>query len=45
MRIMEQRIKGARFVLLSPAGHFGNRDQPDAFNDAVLQFLAERPRR
>jgi pimeloyl-ACP methyl ester carboxylesterase len=43
MRMMEQKIKGARFVLLSPAGHFGNRDQPDAFNDAVLQFLAELP--
>jgi pimeloyl-ACP methyl ester carboxylesterase len=45
MRTMEQKITGARFVLLSPAGHFGNRDQPEAFNDAVLQFLAERVRR
>jgi pimeloyl-ACP methyl ester carboxylesterase len=44
MRIMEQKIKGSRFVLLSPAGHFGNRDQPDAFNEAVLEFLANRPR-
>jgi pimeloyl-ACP methyl ester carboxylesterase len=41
MRVMEQKIKDARFVLLSPAGHFGNRDQPEAFNDAVLEFLAE----
>jgi pimeloyl-ACP methyl ester carboxylesterase len=40
MRVMEQRVKGARFVLLSPAGHFGNRDQPEAFNRAVLEFLA-----
>jgi pimeloyl-ACP methyl ester carboxylesterase len=45
MRTMEQKIAGARFVLLSPAGHFGNRDQPEAFNDAMLQFLAERARR
>jgi pimeloyl-ACP methyl ester carboxylesterase len=44
MRIMEQKIKGSRFVLLSPAGHFGNRDQPDAFNQAVLEFLENRPR-
>ena len=44
MRIMEQKIKSSRFVLLSPAGHFGNRDQPDAFNDAVLAFLENRPR-
>jgi 3-oxoadipate enol-lactonase len=40
MRVMEQRVKDARFVLLSPAGHFGNRDQPEAFNRAVLEFLA-----
>ncbi len=44
MRIMEQKIKDSRFVLLSPAGHFGNRDQPDAFNEAVLEFLEKRPR-
>jgi pimeloyl-ACP methyl ester carboxylesterase len=44
MRMMEQKIKDARFVLLSPAGHFGNRDQPEAFNRALLEFLAELPR-
>jgi pimeloyl-ACP methyl ester carboxylesterase len=44
MRVMEQKIAGARFVLLSPAGHFANRDQPDAFNDALLQFLGALPR-
>ncbi len=36
---MEKRISGARFVLLSPAGHFANRDQPDAFDRALLEFL------
>jgi len=41
MRMMAERIKDARFALLSPAGHFANRDQPEAFNDAVLSFLAE----
>ncbi len=44
MRVMEQKVKDARFVLLSPAGHFGNRDQPEAFNHAVLEFLAELTR-
>ncbi len=40
MRVMNEKIEGARFTLLSPAGHFGNRDQPEAFNQAVLEFLA-----
>ena len=29
--------------VLSPAGHFAHRDQPEAFNDAVLDFLADLP--
>ena len=41
MRVMEKKVKPSRFVLLSPAGHFGNRDQPEAFNRAVLEFLDE----
>jgi pimeloyl-ACP methyl ester carboxylesterase len=41
MRVMEQKIKTARFVLLSPAGHFANRDQPETFNRAVLEFLRD----
>ncbi len=44
MRVMEQEVKGARFVLLSPAGHFANRDQPEQFDRAVLEFLAELAR-
>lgn len=44
MRVMEQKVKDARFVLLSPAGHFANRDQPDAFNQTLLEFLADLPR-
>ena len=39
MRVMEKRVKGAQFVLLSPAGHFANRDRPEAFNRAVVEFL------
>ena len=40
MRVMKRRIRGARLVVLSPASHFANRDQPDAWNRAALDFLA-----
>jgi len=39
-RRRRRACKHARFTLLSPAGHFANRDQPAAFNRAVLDFLA-----
>jgi pimeloyl-ACP methyl ester carboxylesterase len=31
----------ARAVVLSPCGHAANMDQPEAFNAALLEFLAE----
>lgn len=40
MRVMRRRIRGSRLVVLSPASHFANRDQPAAWNRAVLAFLA-----
>lgn len=40
MRVMHGKIRGSKLVVLSPAGHFGNRDQPEAWNQAVLDFLA-----
>lgn len=40
MRLIQKKIKGSRLVVLSPAGHFANRDQPEAFNRAALEFLA-----
>jgi pimeloyl-ACP methyl ester carboxylesterase len=40
MRVMHRRIRGSKLVVLSPAGHFGNRDQPESWNRAVLAFLA-----
>jgi pimeloyl-ACP methyl ester carboxylesterase len=40
MRVMHRRIRGSRLVILSPASHFANRDQPEAWNRAVLAFLA-----
>jgi 3-oxoadipate enol-lactonase len=39
MREIQKRIPHATFSLLSPAGHFANRDQPEAFNRAVSDFL------
>ena len=41
MKAAQKLIKGSRLKVLSPAGHFTNRDQPEAFNRAVLDFLAE----
>jgi len=39
MREIQKRIPHSSFTLLSPAGHFANRDQPEAFNRAVSDFL------
>ena len=45
MKVMQRKIRGARLIVLSPASHFANRDQPDAWNRAALQFLARADRR
>ena len=39
MREIQKRIPHTRFALLSLAGHFANRDRPEAFNRAVVEFL------
>lgn len=41
MKVMKRKIRGARLVVLSPASHFANRDQPEAWNRAALAFLAK----
>jgi pimeloyl-ACP methyl ester carboxylesterase len=38
---MANKIPGARKVVIPDAGHSSNIDQPTAFNEAVLIFLAE----
>jgi pimeloyl-ACP methyl ester carboxylesterase len=38
---MAAKIPGAKKVMIEHAGHAANIDQPEAFNDAVLSFLAE----
>jgi pimeloyl-ACP methyl ester carboxylesterase len=40
MKVMHRKIRGSRLVVLSPASHFANRDQPEAWNRAALEFLA-----
>ena len=39
MREIQRRIPQSAFALLAPAGHFANRDQPEGFNRAVVEFL------
>ncbi|MCA9928230.1 MAG: alpha/beta fold hydrolase [Anaerolineales bacterium] len=38
---MQKAIKNAKLVVLEDAGHLPNLEQPDAFNDAVIDFLEE----
>ena len=41
---MAGKIAGAKKVVIPGAGHAANLDRPDAFNAAVLDFLAGLPR-
>ncbi|MBI4562512.1 MAG: alpha/beta fold hydrolase [Candidatus Rokubacteria bacterium] len=45
MKVMQKRVKGSKLVVLSQASHFANRDQPEAWNRVVLEFLARVGRR
>ena len=45
MKVMHRKVRGSRMVVLSPASHFANRDQPEAWNRAALEFLARCDRR
>src|SRR5215471_19089411 len=45
MKVMQRKVRGSKLVVLSPASHFGNRDQPEAWNRTVLDFLARCDRR
>jgi pimeloyl-ACP methyl ester carboxylesterase len=40
MRVIHRTIRGSKLVVLSPASHFANRDQPEAWNRTALRFLA-----
>jgi len=39
MRVMHSKVRGSKLVVLSPASHFANRDQPEAWNRAAVEFL------
>lgn len=45
MKVMHKTIRGSTLIVLSPASHFANRDQPEAWNRAALKFLAGADRR
>ncbi len=45
MRTAHRLIKRSRLKVIASAGHFTNRDQPEAFNRAVLTFLSQVDRR
>ncbi len=45
MTMMHRKIRGSQLVVLSPASHFANRDQPEVWNRTVLEFLARCDRR
>jgi len=40
MKVMHKKIRGSRLIVLSPASHFANRDLPEEWNRAALDFLA-----
>jgi pimeloyl-ACP methyl ester carboxylesterase len=40
MKVMKRKIRGSKLVVLSPASHFANRDQPETWNRTALAFLA-----
>lgn len=41
LRRMAQRLPNARYQCLAQAGHIANLEQPEAFNQAVIDFLSE----
>jgi 3-oxoadipate enol-lactonase len=45
MKVMHRKVRGSKLVVLSPASHFANRDQPEAWSRTVLEFLARCDRR
>jgi pimeloyl-ACP methyl ester carboxylesterase len=40
-RMLANSIAGARLVVIPEAGHVANQEQPELFNAAVRQFLAD----
>jgi pimeloyl-ACP methyl ester carboxylesterase len=38
-RLIAERIPGARLVMIDQAGHMSNLENPEAFNEALLEFV------
>jgi pimeloyl-ACP methyl ester carboxylesterase len=43
--LLEERIPDSRKVVLPGVGHASNMEDPDSFNETVLEVLAELDRR
>ena len=41
MKVMQKKVRGSKLIVLSPASHFANRDQPEAWNRTALEFLGK----
>lgn len=41
-KAMHQRIPGSRLVVLPSAAHLSNLEQPEAFNNALIEFLQDQ---
>ena len=39
-KVIQERIKGSELVILDPASHLSNLEQPEAFTQALQKFLA-----
>src|SRR5690242_13043515 len=39
MKGMHRKVRGSKLIVLSPASHFANRDQPETWNRAAVEFL------
>ena len=39
--LIHEKISGSQMKIIANAGHLSNLDQPEAFNNAILEFLAE----
>lgn len=44
-RTIQERIPGSTLVILPAAAHLSNLEQPEAFNQALMQFLAQQDAR
>jgi 3-oxoadipate enol-lactonase len=44
-RTIHEQMQGSELVILQSAAHLSNLEQPEAFNQALIQFLAQHAAR